>query len=60
MLLSYLISCENIFVLFLAKHIVKIDGKVGLFKGLGPRLCAGTIGTLVHSQVLQVGLTLMS
>uniref|UniRef100_A0A3P8VAV3 Mitochondrial carrier homolog 2 n=1 Tax=Cynoglossus semilaevis TaxID=244447 RepID=A0A3P8VAV3_CYNSE len=37
-----------------AKHIVKIDGKVGLFKGLGPRLCAGTIGTLVHSQVLQV------
>ncbi|MBN3303731.1 MTCH2 protein, partial [Amia calva] len=36
-----------------AKHIVKIDGKSGLFKGLAPRLCAGTIGTLVHSSVLQ-------
>lgn len=38
----------------LAKHIVKIDGKSGLFKGLAPRLCAGTIGTIVHSRVLQV------
>ncbi|XP_076598756.1 mitochondrial carrier homolog 2 isoform X2 [Chaetodon auriga] len=36
-----------------AKHIIKIDGKVGLFKGLGPRLCAGTIGTVVHSKVVQ-------
>ncbi|XP_061592926.1 mitochondrial carrier homolog 2 [Cololabis saira] len=36
-----------------AKHIVKIDGKAGLFKGLGPRLCAGTIGTIVHSKVVQ-------
>uniref|UniRef100_A0A8C5GL04 Mitochondrial carrier homolog 2 n=1 Tax=Gouania willdenowi TaxID=441366 RepID=A0A8C5GL04_GOUWI len=36
-----------------AKHIIKIDGKAGLFKGLGPRLCAGTIGTVVHSKVLQ-------
>ncbi|KAF4111008.1 mitochondrial carrier homolog 2 isoform X1 [Onychostoma macrolepis] len=36
-----------------AKHIVKIDGKSGLFKGLAPRLCAGTIGTIVHSRVLQ-------
>uniref|UniRef100_A0A8C7H4L1 Mitochondrial carrier homolog 2 n=1 Tax=Oncorhynchus kisutch TaxID=8019 RepID=A0A8C7H4L1_ONCKI len=39
-----------------AKHIIKIDGKAGLFNGLAPRLCAGTIGTLVHSRVLQVGL----
>uniref|UniRef100_A0A8C8LX74 Mitochondrial carrier homolog 2 n=1 Tax=Oncorhynchus tshawytscha TaxID=74940 RepID=A0A8C8LX74_ONCTS len=31
-----------------AKHIIKIDGKAGLFNGLAPRLCAGTIGTLVH------------
>uniref|UniRef100_A0A672F9Y4 Mitochondrial carrier homolog 2 n=1 Tax=Salarias fasciatus TaxID=181472 RepID=A0A672F9Y4_SALFA len=38
-----------------AKHIIKIDGKAGLFKGLGPRLCAGTIGTVVHSKVVQVG-----
>lgn len=37
-----------------AKHIIKIDGKSGLFKGLAPRLCAGTIGTIVHSKVLQV------
>uniref|UniRef100_A0A8C1I719 Mitochondrial carrier homolog 2 n=1 Tax=Cyprinus carpio TaxID=7962 RepID=A0A8C1I719_CYPCA len=36
-----------------AKHIIKIDGKSGLFKGLTPRLCAGTIGTIVHSRVLQ-------
>ncbi|XP_026988848.1 mitochondrial carrier homolog 2 [Tachysurus fulvidraco] len=36
-----------------AKHIIKIDGKAGLFKGLSPRLCAGTIGTIVHSKVLQ-------
>uniref|UniRef100_A0AAQ4RE40 Mitochondrial carrier homolog 2 n=1 Tax=Gasterosteus aculeatus aculeatus TaxID=481459 RepID=A0AAQ4RE40_GASAC len=38
-----------------AKHIMKIDGKAGLFKGIGPRLCAGSIGTIVHSNVLQVG-----
>ncbi|XP_029353599.1 mitochondrial carrier homolog 2 isoform X4 [Echeneis naucrates] len=36
-----------------AKHIIKVDGKIGLFKGLGPRLCAGTIGTVVHSKVAQ-------
>uniref|UniRef100_A0A8C8J2L0 Mitochondrial carrier homolog 2 n=1 Tax=Oncorhynchus tshawytscha TaxID=74940 RepID=A0A8C8J2L0_ONCTS len=41
-----------------AKHIIKIDGKAGLFNGLAPRLCAGTIGTLVHSRVLQVVITL--
>uniref|UniRef100_A0A667XC30 Mitochondrial carrier homolog 2 n=1 Tax=Myripristis murdjan TaxID=586833 RepID=A0A667XC30_9TELE len=37
-----------------AKHIIKIDGKAGLFNGLAPRLCAGTIGTVVHSKVVQV------
>uniref|UniRef100_A0A669CDR9 Mitochondrial carrier homolog 2 n=2 Tax=Oreochromis niloticus TaxID=8128 RepID=A0A669CDR9_ORENI len=36
-----------------AKHIIRIDGRAGLFKGLGPRLCAGTIGTVVHSKVVQ-------
>ncbi|XP_067902005.1 mitochondrial carrier homolog 2 isoform X2 [Heterodontus francisci] len=36
-----------------AKHIVNIDGKRGLFKGLTPRLCAGAIGTVVHGKVLQ-------
>uniref|UniRef100_A0A8P4KJY1 Mitochondrial carrier homolog 2 n=1 Tax=Dicentrarchus labrax TaxID=13489 RepID=A0A8P4KJY1_DICLA len=39
-----------------AKHIIKIDGKAGLFKGLVPRLGASTIGTVVHSKVVQVGL----
>uniref|UniRef100_A0A3Q2QZA3 Mitochondrial carrier homolog 2 n=1 Tax=Fundulus heteroclitus TaxID=8078 RepID=A0A3Q2QZA3_FUNHE len=39
-----------------AKHIIKIDGRSGLYNGLGPRLCAGAIGTVVHSNVLQVGL----
>uniref|UniRef100_A0A8D0DHC5 Mitochondrial carrier homolog 2 n=1 Tax=Sander lucioperca TaxID=283035 RepID=A0A8D0DHC5_SANLU len=39
-----------------AKHIIQIDGKAGLFNGLVPRLCAGSIGTIVHSKVLQVGL----
>ncbi|KAM3853803.1 mitochondrial carrier homolog 2 isoform 1-T1 [Vipera latastei] len=36
-----------------AKHIMKIDGRAGLFKGLAPRLCSGAIGTVVHSKVLQ-------
>uniref|UniRef100_A0A8B9ZUY4 Mitochondrial carrier homolog 2 n=1 Tax=Anas zonorhyncha TaxID=75864 RepID=A0A8B9ZUY4_9AVES len=36
-----------------AKHIVKVDGRVGLFKGLTPRLCSSAIGTVVHSKVLQ-------
>ncbi|XP_010219679.1 PREDICTED: mitochondrial carrier homolog 2 [Tinamus guttatus] len=37
----------------LARHIVKVDGRAGLFKGLTPRLCSGAIGTIVHSKVLQ-------
>ncbi|KAG8125344.1 hypothetical protein E2320_020608, partial [Naja naja] len=36
-----------------AKHIMKIDGRAGLFKGLAPRLWSGAIGTVVHSKVLQ-------
>uniref|UniRef100_A0A671L8L7 Mitochondrial carrier homolog 2-like n=1 Tax=Sinocyclocheilus anshuiensis TaxID=1608454 RepID=A0A671L8L7_9TELE len=43
-----------------AKHIIKIDGKSGLFKGLTPRLFAGTVGTIVHSRVLQVHTYLIS
>ncbi|NWY60321.1 MTCH2 protein, partial [Chionis minor] len=39
-----------------AKHIVKVDGRAGLFKGLTPRLCSSAIGTVVHSKVLQRGL----
>uniref|UniRef100_A0A8D2QDV0 Mitochondrial carrier 2 n=1 Tax=Zonotrichia albicollis TaxID=44394 RepID=A0A8D2QDV0_ZONAL len=37
-----------------AKHIIKVDGRAGLFKGLTPRLCSSAIGTVVHSKVLQV------
>ncbi|NWV30264.1 MTCH2 protein, partial [Origma solitaria] len=37
-----------------AKHIVKMDGRAGLFKGLAPRLCSSAIGTVVHSKVLQL------
>ncbi|NWI63179.1 MTCH2 protein, partial [Todus mexicanus] len=36
-----------------AKHIVKVDGRAGLFKGLAPRLCSSAIGTVVHGKVLQ-------
>ncbi|NXG41589.1 MTCH2 protein, partial [Psilopogon haemacephalus] len=38
-----------------AKHIVKVDGRAGLFKGLTPRLCSSAIGTIVHGKVLQDG-----
>uniref|UniRef100_A0A8B9J1D8 Mitochondrial carrier 2 n=1 Tax=Amazona collaria TaxID=241587 RepID=A0A8B9J1D8_9PSIT len=38
-----------------AKHIVKVDGRAGLFKGLVPRLCSSAIGTVVHGKVLQPG-----
>ncbi|NXR13719.1 MTCH2 protein, partial [Semnornis frantzii] len=37
-----------------AKHIMKIDGRAGLFKGLTPRLCSSAIGTIVHGKVLQI------
>ncbi|XP_068611061.1 mitochondrial carrier homolog 2 [Brachionichthys hirsutus] len=36
-----------------ANHIVRVDGSGGLFKGLGSRLCAGTVGTVVHSNFVQ-------
>uniref|UniRef100_A0A3B1IF36 Mitochondrial carrier homolog 2 n=1 Tax=Astyanax mexicanus TaxID=7994 RepID=A0A3B1IF36_ASTMX len=36
-----------------AKHIIKIDGKSGLFNGLAPNLVARTIGTVVQRKVLQ-------
>ncbi|NXC06857.1 MTCH2 protein, partial [Orthonyx spaldingii] len=37
-----------------AKHIMKVDGRAGLFKGLAPRLCSSAIGTVVHSKVKQL------
>ncbi|NXH20567.1 MTCH2 protein, partial [Bucco capensis] len=35
------------------RHIISVDGRAGLFKGLAPRLCSSALGTVVHSKVLQ-------
>ncbi|XP_074537243.1 mitochondrial carrier homolog 1-like isoform X2 [Halichoeres trimaculatus] len=37
-----------------AHHIVKVDGKTGLFRGLSPRIVSSTISTVVRSKVKQV------
>ncbi|KAM9343774.1 mitochondrial carrier homolog 1-like isoform 2-T2 [Pholidichthys leucotaenia] len=37
-----------------AHHIVKVDGKRGLFRGLSPRIMSSTISTVVRSKVRQV------
>ncbi|KAM6982976.1 mitochondrial carrier homolog 1-like isoform 2-T2 [Tautogolabrus adspersus] len=37
-----------------AQHIVKLDGKRGLFRGLSPRIVSSTISTVVRSKVKQV------
>lgn len=34
-----------------AHHIVKVDGKTGLFRGLSPRIVSSTISTVVRSKV---------
>ncbi|XP_076597697.1 mitochondrial carrier homolog 1-like isoform X2 [Chaetodon auriga] len=39
-----------------AQHIVKVDGKRGLFRGLSPRIVSSTISTVVRSKVKQVEL----
>ncbi|XP_030589417.1 mitochondrial carrier homolog 1-like [Archocentrus centrarchus] len=39
-----------------AHHIVKVDGKRGLFRGLSPRIVSSAISTVVRSKVKQVGL----
>ncbi|XP_032375752.1 mitochondrial carrier homolog 1 isoform X4 [Etheostoma spectabile] len=39
-----------------ARHIVKVDGKRGLFRGLSPRIVSSTISTVVRSKVKQVEL----
>ncbi|XP_032375751.1 mitochondrial carrier homolog 1 isoform X3 [Etheostoma spectabile] len=36
-----------------ARHIVKVDGKRGLFRGLSPRIVSSTISTVVRSKVKQ-------
>ncbi|XP_045911153.1 mitochondrial carrier homolog 1-like isoform X2 [Micropterus dolomieu] len=36
-----------------AHHIVKVDGKKGLFRGLSPRLVSSAISTVVRSKVKQ-------
>ncbi|XP_035864422.1 mitochondrial carrier homolog 1 isoform X2 [Sander lucioperca] len=39
-----------------AHHIVKVDGKRGLFRGLSPRIVSSAISTVVRSKVKQVEL----
>ncbi|XP_034731744.1 mitochondrial carrier homolog 1-like isoform X2 [Etheostoma cragini] len=39
-----------------AHHIVKVDGKRGLFRGLSPRIVSSTISTVVRIKVKQVEL----
>lgn len=39
--------------LFSAKHIVNVDGKRGLFRGLSPRIVSSAISTVVRSKVKQ-------
>ncbi|XP_059190151.1 mitochondrial carrier homolog 1-like [Centropristis striata] len=36
-----------------AHHIVKVDGKRGLFRGLSPRIVSSTISTVIRSKVRQ-------
>ncbi|KAM3618575.1 uncharacterized protein V6R79_021943 [Siganus canaliculatus] len=36
-----------------AQHIVKVDGRRGLFRGLSPRIMSSTISTVVRSKVKQ-------
>ncbi|KAM6924450.1 mitochondrial carrier homolog 1-like [Xenentodon cancila] len=37
-----------------AQHIVKVDGKTGLFRGLSPRIVSSAISTVVRGKVKQV------
>ncbi|XP_028265511.1 mitochondrial carrier homolog 1-like [Parambassis ranga] len=37
-----------------AQHIMKVDGKRGLFRGLSPRIVSSAISTVVRSKVKQV------
>ncbi|KAM3618574.1 uncharacterized protein V6R79_021943 [Siganus canaliculatus] len=39
-----------------AQHIVKVDGRRGLFRGLSPRIMSSTISTVVRSKVKQMEL----
>lgn len=42
--------------LFSAQHIVKVDGKTGIFRGLSPRIASSVISTVVRGKVRQVKL----
>lgn len=37
-----------------ARHIVKVDGRRGLFRGLPPRLVSSAVSTVVRTKVKQV------
>uniref|UniRef100_A0A4W3GH65 Uncharacterized protein n=1 Tax=Callorhinchus milii TaxID=7868 RepID=A0A4W3GH65_CALMI len=43
-----------------AWHIVQIDGKKGLFRGLTPRILSNSITTIIHSKAKQVSRNLLS
>lgn len=45
--------------LFSAQHIVKVDGKTGLFRGLSPRIASSVLSTLVRGKVRQVTLYIL-
>ena len=38
----------------LARYIIRVDGKRGLFRGLSPRIMSSAISTMVRSKVKQV------
>ncbi|MED6285429.1 hypothetical protein CHARACLAT_029268, partial [Characodon lateralis] len=42
--------------LFSAHHIVKVDGKLGLFRGLSPRIVSSTISIVVRGKVKRMEL----
>lgn len=44
--------------LYSAQHIVKVDGKTGLFRGLAPRVVSSVLSTVVRGKVRQVKLHL--
>lgn len=39
-----------------ARHIVKVDGKLGLFRGLSPRIVSSTISTVVRGNIKRMEL----
>lgn len=53
--LDKLRAADRKWICFSARHIVKVDGKSGLFRGLSPRIVSSAISTVIRSKVKQVG-----